>query len=533
MILSLRGVFRNGLAAAMLLVQTIVGQTHADSNKNSGDMTPAATSAVSVNQITAPEDQAPLSARERSMLQRIENLEQELTSLKLELKKRLPGIEVQSPAAIQEMGDHLQEVQPSHVSLATKTTKPNQTQEREESKAQNFWGRYIPNMGFKVANTEHGDLNVSIYSYARYLNQYLLDSTYTNAFGIANEVTRRQDVQLLKVQIKFRGWVMSDKFRYFLYAWTSNANMGQGAQVVLAGNLNYDFNKHFTLGAGIYSLPGTRSVEGNFPFWLSVDSRQIADEFFRPSYTAGIVANGKITDKLRYQTMVGNNLSILGVSALQLDNGFNTFSGALVWTPTTPDFGPGFGDFEHHDTLAVRLAAHFTRSHETKESQPSSEAFENTQIRLADGSIIFTPNLFGPGITVHEVNYKMAAFDTGLKYRGFSLDGEYFMRWLDQFQGTNTIGLPRLFDQGFQVQSSAMILPKTLQAYVGGSTIYGKYGNPFDFRFGLNFFPFKNKVVRWNTEALYLRNSSVGYTSVPFTVGGNGFVFHTNLELAF
>jgi hypothetical protein len=333
--------------------------------------------------------------------------------------------------------------------------------------------------------------------------------------------------------MKFLGWIMNPKFRYFLYAWTSNPSQGQGAQVVLAGNLNYEFNKHFVFGAGIYSLPGTRSVEGNFPFWLSVDSRLIADEFFRPSYTDGFVIKGQVTDKLRYQTMLGDNLSVLGVSALQLDNGLNTVASALVWTPTTGDFGLGFGDFEHHDNLALRLAGHFTRSNETKQSQPSSETFENTQIRLADGSIIFTPDLFGPGITVNEVTYKMAAFDTGLKYRGWSYDFEYFLRWLDHFAGPGTAGLPRLFDQGFQMQASAMVVPKSLQAYVGGSTIHGKFGTPFDFRMGLNFFPFKNKVVRWNTEGLYLDRSPVGYTAVPFTVGGTGWVFHTNLELAF
>jgi hypothetical protein len=78
-----------------------------------------------------------------------------------------------------------------------------------------------------------------------------------------------------------------------------------------------------------------------------------------------------------------------------------------------------------------------------------------------------------------------------------------------------------------------MVVPKILQVYLGGSTIYGKYGNPWDFRSGVNWFPFKNKVVRWNTEFLYLYKSPVGYTSVPFALGGNGPVFHSSLELAF
>jgi hypothetical protein len=395
------------------------------------------------------------------------------------------------------------------------------------------WGTYTPNLGFKVANTDRGDMSISLYTYGRYLNQLGLDSTYTDAFGNVKSVQQRQDFQLNKVQIKFLGWILDPKFRYFLYAWSSNASQGQGAQVVLAGNFSYSFNKAFNIGAGIRSLPGTRSVEGNFPFWLGVDTRLIADEFFRPSYTSGVWGWGKITNRLDYIAMVGNNLSTLGVSAAQLNNGFNTVSTSLVWTPGTDNYGLGFGDFEDHQRLATRLGGHFTRSDEDRQEQPNSDQFENTQIRLEDGSVIFVPNLFGPGISVTNLTYKMADFDAGLKYRGFSLDGEYFLRWLDHFEGPGTSVLAPLFSHGFQLQTSAMILPKTLQAYLGGSLITGKYGQPWDFRAGLNYFPFHNKVIRWNNEFLYLYKSPVGYTSVPFALGGTGPVFASTLELAF
>ena len=398
---------------------------------------------------------------------------------------------------------------------------------------QKKWGTYTPNQGFKLANTEYGDLNLSIYTYVRYLNQLGLDPTYRDAFGNVKTVQQRQDMQIQKVQIKFLGWLLNPKFRYFLYAWTSNASQGLGAQVVLAGNLSYAFNKHFTFAGGITSLPGTRSVEGNFPFWLGVDTRLISDEFFRPSYTSGFWARGEIVKNLNYQAMLGNNLSTLGVSAAQLNNKFNTLATALVWTPTTGEFGKGFGDFEDHQKLATRLAAHFTRSDEDEQEQPNSDQFENTQIRLEDGTVIFTPGLFGKGVNVTDVTYKMAAFDGGLKYKGLSLEGEYFLRWLDHFKGPGTSIIPVIFSHGYQMQASAMALPKTLQLYLGGSTVIGKYGNPWDFRAGINWFPWHNRVVRWNTEFLYLQNSPVGYTSVPFALGGTGPVFHTNVELAF
>jgi hypothetical protein len=395
------------------------------------------------------------------------------------------------------------------------------------------FGAYTPTFGFTVADTEKGSLNVSVYTYFRYLNQLNFSPTYSTAFGGVLPVQRRQDFQLQKVQIKTLGWILTPKLRYFAYAWTSNANMGQGAQVIVAGNLNYTFNDHFTASVGINALPGTRSLEGNFPYWLSVDSRLIADEFFRPSYTSGIWARGTITNKVRYQVMLGNNLSQMGINAAQLPNYPNTFSSAIVWMPTTGEFGPGFGDFDNHEKVATRLGLHFTRSAENKQEQPDTQAFQNTQLRLSDGSIIFTPNLFGPGIIVSDATYWMTSVDGGVKYHGYALEGEYYLRWLNDFKGLGVTHLRDLFDHGFQLQASMMVRPKTVQIYGGGSVIFGQYGTPWDYRIGANWFPWKNRVFRWNTEAQYLFNSPVGYLALPYNVGSKGWVFHSNMELAF
>jgi hypothetical protein len=210
------------------------------------------------------------------------------------------------------------------------------------------YGKYTPNAGFRLADTENGTLNFRIYAYIRYLNQLGLDETYTDAFGDTTTLDRRNDILFQKVNIQFDGWLMSQKFRYFAYVWTSNTSQGLGAQVVVGGNLNYVFNPYLTVGGGIDALPGVRATEGNFPFWLTVDNRLIADEFFRPSYTMGIWARGKVVDRVSYRFMLGNNLSQLGVDAGQLDNKLNSIATALIWYPTTGEYGTrgGFGDFD-------------------------------------------------------------------------------------------------------------------------------------------------------------------------------------------
>ena len=93
--------------------------------------------------------------------------------------------------------------------------------------------------------------------------------------------------------------------------------------------------------------------------------------------------------------MIGNNLSTLGVSAARLDNGFNTFSTPWSGCPLA-SMVRASAISRSSKTFTTRLAAHFTRSDENRESQPSSDTFENTQLRLSDGTVIFTPDLFGP-----------------------------------------------------------------------------------------------------------------------------------------
>jgi DUF3011 family protein len=394
---------------------------------------------------------------------------------------------------------------------------------------------HIPNVGFLLVEGEKGEMYVRLFSYVRYLNQKGLDPSYTDSFGNTFTVKQREDVQLNKFFLPFSGWFLTPKFRYYLYVWSSNPSQGDPAQVVGAGNLSYTFNRYLSLGGGITSLPSVRSTEGQFPYWLGIDNRLTSDEFFRGSYTSGFWLKGELSTKLKYMAMLANNLSTLGVSASQLDNTLDTTSFMLQWLPTTGEFGlyGTFGDFDHHEKLAMRLAGHYTHSTEDKQSQPGTNGIENSQIRLTDGSVIFTTDLFGPGTTVEKVTYDMVSVDGGIKKKGFSLEAEYYWRWLSDFRGTNTGAIADIDDNGFQVQASAMIVPKVLQGYAGRSEIRGVFGNASETRAGVNWYVVKKRGLRFNTEWLHLIRCPVGYTAVPYPVGGNGDVYHVNFEMNF
>ena len=263
----------------------------------------------------------------------------------------------------------------------------------------------------------------------------------------------------------------------------------------------------------------------------------MADQFFRPSYTMGVWAKGQVAERLTYRLMLGNNLSQLGVDAGQLDDGLNTVTAALIWMPTTGEFGTagGFGDMDGHQQLATRLGAHFTTSSENSQGQPNTDAFENVQIRISDGNSIFEPNLFGPGVQITDATYHMFSADAGAKLHGVALEGEFYTRWVNDLRGpgTATLAFDEINDTGFQLQVSAMPMPKTLQAYAGLSQVFGDYGEPWDTRLGLNWFPWKNHVVRWNYEYLHLDRSPVGGLSLPTVVGGTGDIFYTSFQINF
>jgi TolA-binding protein len=386
---------------------------------------------------------------------------------------------------------------------------------------------YAAGKGFILARGANGEVDFSTKGYVRYLNQLDLAPTFTDAFGRTTVLDLRQDIQLNRLQVILHGWLFDERFRYFWYAWTQNPSQGDPAQVVVGGNLSYQFSDALKATAGIFSLPSTRSTAQSFPNWLRIDHRSMADEFFRGSYIQGYMVNGELTDTLDDKVAVAGNLSALGVSASQMDNCLCTVTSMLYWMPTTGEFGPGagFGDYEYHEKLATLLGVHFTYSREDAQEQPGVNAFENSQIRLSDGTLLFAPNAFNTGGMINKATFQMLDLDAGLKWRGWSLDAEYYFRWLDDFKVTGSIPVTSLFDHGFQVYASTMLKPNYWQAYFSGSKIFGQYGDPWDAAVGLTYFPFGHKEVRMNAQALYMDRSAVGYTAVPYVVGGTGWVY--------
>jgi hypothetical protein len=396
-------------------------------------------------------------------------------------------------------------------------------------------GRFDRDVGWVLVDEPYARLNLGLMTYARYLNQKGLQDHYTDSFGRVIPIDIRNEVQLYKVSLQFKGWLFDPKFQFLIFAWTNNANQGEPAQTVIAGFLRYKVADWLSVSAGIMPLPTTRSTNYSFPKWLRHDNRVMADEFFRGSYTSGIDVLGRIARRLEYRVMIGNNLSTLGVSSKQLDAKFDTVAASLWWMPTTGEYGAanGFGDYDYHRKLATLLAVYFTHSTETAQGQPSADSFENSQIRLTDGTLLFSPDPFGTGGKVEQARFQMASVDVGLKYKGFSLEGQWYWRRVDQLKTLGFVPISELRDDGYALQVSAMPVKDLLQVYATASKIWGANGDPTEYALGVNVYPFRRREMHVNLEGIRLNHSPVGGYHIPIPVGGNGWVFLTDWVLMF
>lgn len=359
---------------------------------------------------------------------------------------------------------------------------------------------YDPGKGYVIGRNRLGEASISAYAVVRYINWMDSNRTFRDHLGQVREVATRENIQAHRTIVWLSGWLATPKFRYQIAWWT----VQDTDQDALFGNIGYLFHKRFRLFGGINGNPGSRSLQGSHPYWLAPD-RVMADEFFRPFFTQGVWANGELLPGLWYSAMAGNNSSTLGTTAGSLDRDF-TFGGSLWWMPTTHEFGPrgAYGDWEMHDELATRFGVSSVYSPELRQSDGGSAA--NTTLRLADSVNVFDTDALAPGVTVSNVDYNNLSVDAGMKYKGFFLQAEYYVRWLKHFQADGPLPNDEIRDHGFYVQAAFFPIPKFLELYTATSQIFGDgdagFGDSSEYIAGLNYYPFDSRNYRVNFQYL-------------------------------
>jgi hypothetical protein len=375
-------------------------------------------------------------------------------------------------------------------------------------------------------------LKFNINSQIRYLNTLDSPDTFTDHLGVVREVHRRNDITVNRAMFIFSGYVFDPRLFYSYTAWTSAG----AASIVLAANIGWVFNKGLTLVGGYTGVPGSRSLVNTFPFFQPTD-RSMADNFFRPGFTQGVWAFGQPLTSLNYLGFVGNGLNTLNITANKIDPHM-ALSGSVWWEPLGPYSEPGKSRNMYDDYFAlpnprIRLGTSATRSREDRFSEIDITSPDNTSIYDSDGVLLFSTGALAPGVTVQVATYKMWAIDWGFKKSGFSINGQYYRRRVDDFDADGPLPLTFTSDHGFELSSGYFVVPKTLMPYVRGSKVFGEFANPWEYAAGVKWYFLPTERVWMTAELMRVQRSPYSGAFTPYTAGMAGWMPMIQTVLAF
>ena len=375
-------------------------------------------------------------------------------------------------------------------------------------------------------------MRFSVNSQIRYLNTVSSADTFTDHLGVVREVQKRNDITVNRTMFILGGYIFDKRLRYSSTVWTSAG----AASIVVAGNIGWQFNKALTITGGYNGVPGSRSLVNTFPFFTSTD-RSMADNFFRPGFTQGIWANGEPVKGLNYMVFVGNGLNTINISANKIDTHL-LLSGSVWWEPLG-DYGePGkarnmYDDYFASNKTRIRIGTAFTNSREDRFSNLDVSSPENTSLYNSDGVLTFATGAFAPGVTLNEATYRMWAIDGGLKRNGLAINGQYFFRWLNDFEADGPIPLASTFDHGFELSASYFVVPRKLAVYARGSKVFGQFRDPDEYAAGLKWHFLPTERLWLNAELMRVNGSPYTGAFTPYNAGMNGWMPMIQTVLAF
>ena len=366
----------------------------------------------------------------------------------------------------------------------------------------------------------------------RYLNSLSADETFTDHLGNVFDFKRRNDITVNRSMFVLGGYIFNKKVVYSLTVWTSAG----AASIVIAGNIGWTFNKKLTLIGGYTGVPGSRSLVNTFPYWTAMD-RTMADNFFRPAFTQGLWATGELPKALNYLAFVGNGLNTLNISATKIDTSL-LVAGSVWWEPLGLYGEPGKAVNQYDDYLGlkkvrIRIGTSYTRSPEDRFTDLDQSRPDNTSQYNSDGVLVFSTGAFAPGVTVQRDLYRMSAIDGGIKYNGLAINGQYYMRWLSNFEADGPMPVTSTFDRGYELSASYFVVPKKWAPYVRGSQVFGQFGNSWEYAAGVKWYFLPTDRLWLAGELMNVHKSPYGATFTPYTAGMNGWVPMVQSVIAF
>jgi hypothetical protein len=365
------------------------------------------------------------------------------------------------------------------------------------------------------------ELRLDLFTQGRYTNFARSADSWIDSTGTRQQVRSFGSVEVTRNFIQLSGFGIDPRLQFTAFIFSSTALN----DTVYLGWINYRFCEAFDLRVGNWLVPGTREWYESFRYTMGAD-RLMATTFFRPNISPGIWAQGQPIENVRYVAMLANSLNRFSQGVERVGAGV-TFGGTVWWEPNG-DFGLGPSDVENHQSLSSRIGTNLAASRETNQGfgMEGLSNPEDTILRLSDGTPLFRPGALGPGVDLHSAAVQLWTIDAAFKYRGMSLSGEYFLRWVDALKaGTGQVPFRSLFDQGGLLQAGCFLVPSKLESFARTSFVTGPFGGGNEFGGGVNWYVKGTRDWRMTFEVLRIDHSPAQNILTGYRAGETGTLF--------
>jgi hypothetical protein len=372
-------------------------------------------------------------------------------------------------------------------------------------------------------------LLVNFQNQFRYTGFGRTEREWIDATGTSRPIAHRNDFDIIRGRILFSGIAIDEDLHYYVNL--DYATLRDDDVAILMAWWNYRFSKALDFYVGKGKVPGGREWVASAMDTMSPD-RSLATTFFRPSITTGTWVKGEPLDDFYYHAGIGNGFNTASSGFRDLDTNF-VYMGNVRWEPRG-EFGGLYSDHNYRDTLATRLGGSITASKQSGQQVDISRP-EQSLIRLSDGTDLTLTGALAPDFQVTEYSIYLATIDAGMKYKGLSLHGEYFLRWLSDIQGTGPVAPPlsSIFDHGFHVQAGAFLIPKYFELFTRTSTIKGPFGGGEEVALGFNYFFRGSENWRLGCDVTYLNDSPAEQIRTGYDAGASGILVRGQLQTFF
>ena len=181
----------------------------------------------------------------------------------------------------------------------------------------------------------------------------------------------------------------------------------------------------------------------------------------------------------------------------------------------------------------MRVGTAFTRSREDRFSNLDQSSPENTSMYNSDGVLTFSTCAFAPGVTVDQATYRMWAVDGGVKWNGLAINGQYFVRWLNDFEADGPLPFTSTMDHGAEITVGQFVKPKKVMVYGRASWVRGQFGDSHEVGGGVKWHFLPTERLWLNGELFQIDRAPYSGAFTPYTAGMTGWVPMVQTVLAF